>query len=293
MMKRKDSLMSIQHFFDENTHTFSYVVQDHETMHCAVIDSVLDYDAASAKTSTVHADQIIQYIKQNHLQLEWILETHVHADHLSAAHYLKTQLGGKVAMSHKIVDVQETFSKIYNLDIKAFNTSQPFDYLFDDEEVFYIGQLKAYNIPTPGHTPACLSYVIGDAVFVGDTLFMPDYGTARCDFPQGSAEDLYASIQRIYQLPEDTRVFLCHDYLPESRQKYQCESSVGLQKKLNIHVHQGITQKEFVLMRQARDATLSIPKLMLPAIQINMRAGDLPQVEENGVAYLKIPLNSF
>ena len=293
MMKRKDSLMSIQHFFDENTHTFSYVVQDHETMHCAVIDSVLDYDAASAKTSTLHADQIIQYIKQNHLQLEWILETHVHADHLSAAHYLKTQLGGKVAMSHKIVDVQETFSKIYNLDIKAFNTSQPFDYLFDDEEVFYIGQLKAYNIPTPGHTPACLSYVIGDAVFVGDTLFMPDYGTARCDFPQGSAEDLYASIQRIYQLPEDTRVFLCHDYLPESRQKYQCESSVGLQKKLNIHVHQGITQKEFVLMRQARDATLSIPKLMLPAIQINMRAGDLPQVEENGVAYLKIPLNSF
>lgn len=293
MIKRKDSLMSIQHFFDENTHTFSYVVQDHETMHCAVIDSVLDYDAASAKTSTVHADQIIQYIKQNHLQLEWILETHVHADHLSAAHYLKTQLGGKVAMSHKIVDVQETFSKIYNLDIKAFNTSQPFDYLFDDEEVFYIGQLKAYNIPTPGHTPACLSYVIGDAVFVGDTLFMPDYGTARCDFPQGSAEDLYASIQRIYQLPEDTRVFLCHDYLPESRQKYQCESSVGLQKKLNIHVHQGITQKEFVLMRQARDATLSIPKLMLPAIQINMRAGDLPQVEENGVAYLKIPLNSF
>lgn len=293
MIKRKDSLMSIQHFFDESTHTFSYVVQDHETMHCAVIDSVLDYDAASAKTSTLHTDQIIQYIKQNHLQLEWILETHVHADHLSAAHYLKTQLGGKVAMSHKIVDVQDTFSKIYNLDIKAFNTSQPFDYLFDDEEVFYIGQLKAYNIPTPGHTPACLSYVVDDAVFVGDTLFMPDYGTARCDFPKGSAEDLYESIQRIYQLPEDTRVFLCHDYLPESRHEYQCESSVGLQKKLNIHIHQGITQKDFVMMRQARDATLSMPKLMLPAIQINMHAGKLPQVEENGVAYLKIPLNSF
>ena len=293
MIKRKHSLMSIQHFFDESTHTFSYVVQDHETMHCAVIDSVLDYDAASAKTSTVHADQIIRYIKQNHLQLEWILETHVHADHLSAAHYLKTQLGGKVAMSHKIVDVQDTFSKIYNLDIKAFNTSQPFDYLFDDEEVFYIGHLKAYNIPTPGHTPACLSYVVGDAVFVGDTLFMPDYGTARCDFPKGSAEDLYESIQRVYQLPEDTRVFLCHDYLPESRHEYQCESSEGLQKKLNIRVHQGITQKAFVLMRQARDATLSMPKLMLPAIQINMHAGKLPQVEENGVAYLKIPLNWF
>ena len=192
---------AVKEFFDESRNTFSYVVSDPITGHCAIIDSVLDYDAASAVTSTAHADQMIAYIKLHHLSVEWILETHVHADHLTAAQYLKAELGGKIAMSHNIALVQETFSAIYNLDIKQFNAQQPFDYLFDDHEFFQIGQLKAYNIPTPGHTPACLSYVIGDAVFVGDTLFMPDYGTARCDFPRGSAEMLFDSVQTLYELP--------------------------------------------------------------------------------------------
>ena len=211
----------IQHFFDENTNTFSYVVSDPVTLQCAIIDSVLDYDPASATTTTTHADEIIAYINKNELTVEWILETHVHADHLTASQYLKSQLGGKIAMSHKISIVQETFSAIYNLDIKYFNSHQSFDYLFADHETFTIGELQAYNIPTPGHTPACLSYVIGDAVFVGDTLFMPDYGTARCDFPKGSAGQLYDSVQSLYELPEETRVFLCHDYLPESRERYE------------------------------------------------------------------------
>ena len=202
----------VKDFFHEDTNTFSYVVSDPATKSCAIIDSVLDYDAASATTSTTHADQIITYVKAQGLTVGWILETHVHADHLTAAQYLKTKLGGKIAMSKRIAAVQETFSAIYHLDIKQWNTQQLFDYLFDDHEQFLIGSIEAYNIPTPGHTPACLSYVIGDAVFVGDTLFMPDYGTARCDFPKGSASILFDSIQSLYQLPEKTRVFLCHDY---------------------------------------------------------------------------------
>ena len=200
----------VKDFFHEDTNTFSYVVSDPATQSCAIIDSVLDYDAASATTSTTHADQIINYVKAQGLTVGWILETHVHADHLTAAQYLKTELGGKIAMSQRIAAVQETFAAIYHLDIKQWNTQQLFDYLFDDHEQFLIGSIKAYNIPTPGHTPACLSYVIGDAVFVGDTLFMPDYGTARCDFPRGSASILFDSVQSLYQLPEKTRVFLCH-----------------------------------------------------------------------------------
>ncbi|UIP23943.1 MBL fold metallo-hydrolase [Acinetobacter towneri] len=283
----------IQHFFDENTNTFSYVVSDPVTRQCAIIDSVLDYDPASATTSTIHADEIIAYIQKNELTVEWILETHVHADHLTASQYLKEQLGGKIAMSHKISIVQETFSAIYNLDIKYFNSHQSFDYLFADHETFTIGELQAYNIPTPGHTPACLSYVIGDAVFVGDTLFMPDYGTARCDFPKGSAGQLYDSVQTLYELPEETRVFLCHDYLPESREQYEHETLLKTQKEQNIHIHTGVSKAEFIEMRTQRDATLTMPKLILPSIQINMDAGKFPQPEANGIRYLKLPLNYF
>ncbi len=283
----------VQDFFDENTNTFSYVVSDPVSKQCAIIDSVLDYDVASATTSTTHADRMISYVKSHGLKVEWILETHVHADHLTAAQYFKAELGGKIAMSQKIALVQETFSAIYNLDMKQFNAQQPFDYLFNDHEHFKIGQLDAYNIPTPGHTPACLSYVVGDAVFVGDTLFMPDYGTARCDFPRGSASTLFDSVQTLYQLPENMRVFLCHDYLPSTRHDYVCETNIQTQKTQNIHIHVGTSKDEFVEMRHQRDATLSMPKLILPSIQINMKAGQFPEPEENGVSYLKLPLNYF
>ncbi|EHU1483395.1 MULTISPECIES: MBL fold metallo-hydrolase [Acinetobacter] len=283
----------VKDFFHEDTHTFSYVVSDPSTKACAIIDSVLDYDAASASTSTIHADKIIAYVKEQGLTVEWILETHVHADHLTAAQYLKATLGGKIAMSHKIAMVQKTFAAIYHLDIKQWNTQQMFDHLFEDYEKFQIGSIEAYNIPTPGHTPACLSYVIGDAVFVGDTLFMPDYGTARCDFPKGSASTLFDSIQSLYQLPEKTRVFLCHDYLPEKRDTYMCKTDIQTQKKHNIHVHEGTTKAEFVEMRNKRDALLSMPELILPSIQINMKAGQFPEPEDNGVSYLKLPLNYF
>ena len=287
------NLPIVKDFFHEDTNTFSYVVRDPATKACAIIDSVLDYDPASASTSTIHADKIIAYIKEQGLTVEWILETHVHADHLTAAQYLKAELGGKIAMSQKIGIVQQTFGAIYHLDIKQWNAQQLFDYLFEDHESFQIGTLKAYNIPTPGHTPACLSYVMGDAVFVGDTLFMPDYGTARCDFPRGSAEQLYDSVQSLFQLPEDTRVFLCHDYLPETRESYVCESDIQTQKTQNIHIHQGISKAEFAQMRNQRDSGLSMPKLILPAIQINMKAGQFPEPEQNGVSYLKLPLNYF
>lgn len=283
----------VQDFFDEATNTFSYVVSDPMTKRCAIIDSVLDYDAASAITSTTQADRIIAYVKAQTLEVEWILETHVHADHLTAAQYLKQELGGKIAISQKIAVVQQTFAAIYNLDLKQVNASQPFDHLFEDGEHFKIGELDVYNIPTPGHTPACLSYVVEDAVFVGDTLFMPDYGTARCDFPKGSAPVLYDSVQKLFELPEDTRIFLCHDYLPESRHEYQCETTIQMQKQHNIHVHSGVSKADFVAMRQQRDAGLSMPKLILPSIQINMKGGQFPTPEENGVSYLKLPLNYF
>ena len=280
-------------FFDDNSNTFSYVVGDPSTKHCAIIDSVLDYDAASATTATTQADLIIAYVKEKGLTVQWILETHVHADHLTAAQYLKSQLGGQIAMSDKIALVQETFSQIYHLDMKQFNAHQPFDYLFADHEHFQIGNLDAYNLPTPGHTPACLSYVVGDAVFVGDTLFMPDYGTARCDFPRGSAATLFDSVQTLYQLPAEMRMFLCHDYLPAQRQEYVYQTDIATQQQHNIHIHTGVTKAEFVAMREKRDATLSMPKLILPAIQINMRAGKFPEPEANGIAYLKLPLNYF
>lgn len=283
----------VHDFFDQNTNTFSYVVTDPDTKQCAIIDSVLDYDAASATTSTQHADLIISFIQQQQLSVQWILETHVHADHITASQYLKQQLGGKIAMSDKIEMVQHTFCSIYNLDFGGLNLKDSFDYLFAEHEHFKIGNLEAYNIPTPGHTPACLSYVIGNAVFVGDTLFMPDYGTARCDFPKGSAAILFESVQTLYQLPEDIRVFLCHDYLPEGRSEFICQTDIKSQKQRNIHLRQGTKKADFIEMRTKRDHSLTMPKLILPAIQINMNAGLFPMPEINNISYLKIPLNYF
>ena len=283
----------IQSFFDEDTNTFSYVVADLETGQCAIIDSVLNYNAASVSTQTTLADQIVDYIQQQKLQVQWILETHVHADHLSAAQYLKSKLGGVIGISQKIQHVQQTFAKIYHLDEKELIEQQDFDYLFTDHEAFKIGNLRAYNIPTPGHTPACLSYVIEDAVFVGDTLFMHDYGTARCDFPHGDAVQLFDSIQRLYQLPEHFSVFLCHDYLPDSRTEYVYQTTISAQKNRNIHLKYNTLKTEFVAMREKRDADLSVPKLMIAAIQINMKAGKFPEPEANGIRYLKMPLNYF
>ncbi len=283
----------VKAFFDNETNTFSYVVTDPESRQSAIIDSVLNYDAASATTKTTSADEMIDYIQQNSLSINWILETHVHADHLTASQYLKQKVGGVVAISEKIAVVQETFSAIYNLEPKYSNATRSFDYLFKDGEHFKIGEIDAYNIPTPGHTPACLSYVIGDAVFVGDTLFMPDYGTARCDFPKGSAATLFDSVQKLFALDGDMRVFLCHDYLPEDRDHFVYESSIAEQKKHNIHINESIKKEDFVQMRNQRDATLAMPKLILPAIQINMQAGQFPEPEENGIRYLKIPFNFF
>jgi glyoxylase-like metal-dependent hydrolase (beta-lactamase superfamily II) len=225
--------------------------------------------------------------------VQWILETHVHADHLTASQYLKEQLGGQIAISEKIVTVQDIFSQIYNLDYQALKAQHSFDYLFKDHEIFKIGELEAYNLPTPGHTPACLTYVIGDAAFVGDTLFMPDYGTARCDFPKGSAAQLYDSVMKIFNLAEHTRLYLCHDYLSESRLDYHCQTDIKSQREENIHIHTGVTKQAFIAMREQRDATLAMPKLILPAIQINMNAGQFPEPEINGIRYLKLPLNYF
>lgn len=283
----------VKDFFDEDTNTYSYVVIDPASQYCAIIDSVLNYDAASATTKTTLADEMIAYIHAKKLNVQWILETHVHADHLTASQYLKSKLGGQIAMSHNIAVVQETFAEIYHVDLARLKTHHGFDYLFKDHEQFKIGEMIAYNIPTPGHTPACLSYVIGDAVFVGDTLFMPDYGTARCDFPKGSAAELYDSVQKLFELPDATRMYLCHDYLPEGREQYCCQTDIKTQKNNNIHIHQGIQKQQFVAMRQQRDATLDMPKLILPSIQINMDAGRFPEPESNGIRYLKLPLNYF
>lgn len=280
-------------FFDEPTNTFSYVVQDPTSQSCAIIDSVLDFDYASGSTDVVSANEIIKFIQTNKLSVEWILETHVHADHLSAAPYLHEQLGGKTAIGEMITVVQDTFGKAFNAGTEFARDGSQFDQLFKDGDRFKIGNLDGYVLHTPGHTPACLSYVIGDAVFVGDTLFMPDFGTARCDFPGGDAKTLFKSIQKVLSLPEETRIFLCHDYKAPGRDEYVHETTVGEQRKHNIHVHEGITQEEFVKMRTARDATLAMPTLILPSVQVNMRAGEMPPAEENGQVYLKVPINLF
>lgn len=285
--------MNIKSFFDKATFTVTYVVSDPATQACAVIDSVLDFDAASGRTSHESADQVIDYVRAQGLNVQWVLETHAHADHLAAGAYIKSVLGGKLAIGAHIVDVQKTFARIYNLKDGFDPDGRQFDVLFNDGDTFSVGNIAARVIHTPGHTPACLTYVIGDAAFVGDTLFMPDYGSARADFPGGDARTLYKSMRRILELPEETRIFTCHDYKAEGRAHFAWESTVGDQRRANIHVRDGISEDAFVAMRTARDKTLGMPQLILPSIQVNIRAGALPPPEDNGVSYLKLPLNKF
>lgn len=278
--------------FDPDTWTVTYVVYEQEGSACAIIDSVLDYDPKSGRTRTTSADKVIAFVKQKNLQVEWILETHAHADHLTAASYLKKNLGGKTAIGDHISTVQKVFKGIFNLEA-GFNTDgSQFDQLLREDEVFAIGGLSAKTLFVPGHTPACVAYQIGDAVFVGDTMFMPDVGTARCDFPGGDAQTLYQSTRKILSLPAETRLFMCHDYPPNDR-PIAFETTVAQQRAKNIHVHDGISEQQFIEMRTKRDATLEMPVLILPAVQINIRAGELPPAEPNGVAYLKIPVNAL
>ena len=283
----------VEAFFDPATFTWSYVVSDPATQHCAILDSVLDYDAVAGRTSTASADRLLAYVREQGLTVDWLLETHVHADHLSAAHYLKAQLGGQLAIGAQISQVQDTFAELFDVEPGFARDGRQFDRLFVDGECFAIGSLQAQVLHTPGHTPACLTYLVGDAAFIGDTLFMPDYGTARCDFPGGDAQALYASIQRLFALPEATRLYLCHDYLTAQRHEHGCMSTVAEQRAGNVHVHVGIEQAAFVAMRRARDATLSMPALLLPAVQVNMRGGELPPPHANGVRYLMIPLDQL
>ncbi|WP_321491258.1 MBL fold metallo-hydrolase [uncultured Hyphomonas sp.] len=280
-------------FFDEPTYTVSYVVADPETNTCAVVDSVLDFDPASGRTNTESADEIIEFIRKNGLKVEWILETHVHADHLSAAPYLQEKLGGKIAIGAEIRTVQDTFGKIFNEGTRFQRDGSQFDKLMVDGDTFRIGNIEAHALHTPGHTPACMTYVVGDAAFVGDTMFMPDYGTARADFPGGDARTLYRSIKKVLSLPPETRLFMCHDYKAPGRDEYKWETTVAEERANNVHVHDGITEDAFVAMREARDATLDMPRLILPSIQINMRAGQMPEPDDNGTSYLKIPLNAL
>ena len=283
----------VEMFFDASSHTFSYVVSDPSTRRAAIIDSVLDYCASSGRTGRESADQIIAFVRDNDLTVDWILETHVHADHLSAAPYLKEQLGGEMAIGVNIKTVQDVFGKVFNAGTDFARDGSQFDHLFEDGEQFSIGSIQAKALHTPGHTPACMSYVIGDAGFVGDTIFMPDFGTARCDFPGGDARQLYQSIQKLFALPDETRLFMCHDYGAPGREEFAFETTVGIQKAENIHVGAGRDEDSFVAMREARDATLDMPDLILPSVQVNMRAGHLPKAEDNGVRYLKMPLNMF
>lgn len=280
-------------FFDEPTHTFSYVVRDPDSTACAILDSVLDFDYAAGRTDVRSADEIIAYVEDEGLSVEWVLETHVHADHLSAAPYLHDKLGGSTGIGARITEVQEIFGKAFNAGTEFARDGRQFDRLFEEGDTFAIGGLEVRVLHTPGHTPACLTYVIGDAAFVGDTLFMPDYGTARCDFPGGDARTLYRSIQKVLALPGETRLFLCHDYKAPGREEVQHETTVAEQRAHNIHVHEGIGEDDFVKMRTERDATLGMPRLILPSVQVNMRAGELPPAEDNGQVYLKVPINRF
>jgi glyoxylase-like metal-dependent hydrolase (beta-lactamase superfamily II) len=283
----------ITYFFDEPTNTFSYIVQDPDSSACAIIDSVLDFDYAAGRTDVRSADEIIQYVRNNHLTVEWILETHVHADHLSAAPYLHEQLGGKTGIGEKVVEVQEVFAKVFNAGTEFARDGSQFDRLFGEGDRFRIGNLDARILHTPGHTPACLTYVIGDAVFVGDTIFAPDSGTARCDFPGGDAHTLYQSIQKVLALPGETRIYLCHDYKAEGRDEFIHQTTVAEQRANNIHVGGDMSEQDFVALRSERDATLDMPRLILPSVQVNMRAGEMPAPEDNGQVYLKVPINQF
>ena len=282
----------IKAFFEDQSNTISYVVSDPATGMCAVIDSVLDFDAASGEITYANADMIIDHIKAEGLTVDWLIETHVHADHLSAAPYIQTQLGGRIGISEKIITVQNTFGKVFNAGTEFERDGSQFDHLFKDGEAYQIGTLPALAMLTPGHTPACMAHQIGDAVFVGDTLFMPDGGTARADFPGGDARVLYQSIQRILAMPDETRIFVCHDYMPGGRD-LRWETTVAEQKKFNIHLADGVSEDDFVAMREARDETLNMPRLIMPSIQVNMRAGHMPPAEDNGEVYVKIPVSGI
>ena len=283
----------VEAFFDEATFTASFVVSDPESRKCAVVDSVLDFDYSSGRTDTKSADAIVAFVKEQGLEAVWLLETHVHADHLSAAPYLQERLGGKIGIGEKITVVQDTFGKVFNEGTRFQRDGSQFDRLFKEGDRFEIGALQGRVLHTPGHTPACLTYVIGDAAFVGDTLFMPDFGTARADFPGGSAEALYASIQKILALPDETRIFVGHDYKAPGRDTFAWETTVAEQKALNVHVGGGATAEDFVRMREARDATLDMPKLIIPSIQVNMRAGQMPEPDDSGKRFLKVPVNEL
>ncbi len=278
-------------FFDEETNTVSYVVREPQGRACAIIDSVLDFDHAAGRTSTRSADRIIDHVRAEGLTVEWILETHVHADHLSAAPYLQEKVGGRIGIGDRITVVQETFGKVFNEGTEFQRDGSQFDALFREGDSFHIGQLRGDVLHTPGHTPACLTYVIGDAAFVGDTLFMPDFGTARCDFPGGSSEMLYDSIQKILSLPDDTRIFVGHDYKAPGRDEYAWETTVAEEKARNVHIGHGRSKEEFVRMRNERDATLGMPRLIVPSLQVNMRAGHFPPPEPDGKVFLKLPIN--
>src|SRR5690242_611234 len=280
-------------FFDEDTFTVSYLVSDPATRRAAIIDSVLDFDHASGRTRHASADKIVAHVESHKLTVDWVLETHVHADHVSAGDYLKHKVGGRSGIGEHVRIVQNAFARIFNTGPGFATDGQQFDHLFKDGDSFKIGNLEARVLHTPGHTPACITYVIGDAAFVGDTLFMPDYGTARCDFPGGDAAVLYRSIRRLFDLPPATRVFLCHDYKAPGRDEYRWETTVGEQRAKNVHIHDGISEAEFVAMRTERDKKLTMPKLILPSVQVNMRAGQFPEPEANGVRYLKIPVDAF
>lgn len=280
-------------FFDEATNTVSYVVKDPSGRACAIIDSVLDFDYASGRTDTKSADEIIAFIEAEGLDVQWLLETHVHADHLSAAPYLQERVGGKIGIGDRIQVVQDTFGKVFNEGTEFQRDGSQFDKLFAEGDTFMIGQMRGDVLHTPGHTPACLTYVIGDSAFVGDTLFMPDFGTARCDFPGGSSEVLYNSIQKILTLPDETRIFVCHDYKAPGRDSYAWETTVGAQKSNNVHIGAGNDRDSFVKMRDARDAELAMPRLIIPSLQVNMRAGQMPPEDEQGNVYLKVPVNKL
>jgi glyoxylase-like metal-dependent hydrolase (beta-lactamase superfamily II) len=279
-------------FFDPATNTISYVVKDPESDACAIVDSVMDIDYAAGRISYLHADEIIGFVEKNRLRLEWLIETHVHADHLSAAPYIQGRLGGKLGIGARITVVQETFGKIFNEGTEFQRDGSQFDRLFEDGDTYTIGTMKAFTIHTPGHTPACMTHVVGDAAFVGDTLFMPDGGSARADFPGGDAGELYDSIQKVLSLPDEMRLFMCHDYGPNGRD-IQWETTVAEEKAHNIHVGEGKTRAQFIKFRTERDAQLDMPKLIIPSLQVNMRAGELPPPDESGKRFLKVPVNTL
>ena len=283
----------VQSFFDTATNTVSYVVRDPQGRSCAIVDSVLDFDYASGQTLTASADEVIAYVTANDLKVDWILETHVHADHLSAAPYLQEKLGGKIGIGDQITVVQDTFGKVFNEGTEFQRDGSQFDQLFRDGDILMIGQMRFEFMHTPGHTPACLTYVIGDAAFVGDTLFMPDFGTARCDFPGGSSDQLFDSIQRILSLPEETRIFVGHDYKAPGRDEFAWETTVAEEKARNVHIGGGASKSDFMEMRDARDATLKKPTLIIPSLQVNMRAGQMPEADEQGDVFLKVPINKL